>query len=175
MMNWAIFGMTVFATLFAAWIFAVIRRKPAWPSIVGGAAFVIVAGLNGAAPVRGFVDPDYVGYSFGLLSAAGGVEVTLISGCVFLVAAIGAFAAIGKGRPALAFTLAAAAAMLAIIGVPWAASAITDPAGNAIQFGEYLTIPGVAATVLLLTLTVAPFVIVFVASATRFLKGPHAS
>jgi len=36
---------------------------------------------------------------------------------------------------------------------------IRDPAGNAIQFGEYLTIPGLAASALLGALLVVPFVL----------------
>jgi len=34
-----------------------------------------------------------------------------------------------------------------------------DPTGNAIQFGEYLTIPGLAASALLGALLVVPFVL----------------
>jgi hypothetical protein len=50
-------------------------------------------------------------------------------------------------------------AFTVIQGWPWLEGVLTDPSSNAIQFGEYLTIPGVTATALLGALLVVPFVL----------------
>jgi hypothetical protein len=56
--------------------------------------------------------------------------------------------------------VAVACSAFAIIqGLPWLEGVVHDPAENAIQFGEYLTIPGLAASALLGALLVVPFVV----------------
>src|SRR5262245_35845287 len=108
-MNWLHFALTVSAVLALLWLIAAIRARPAWPAWVGGAGFLFVAGLNSAAPVRGLVDPDYVGFAFGFLHAERGVMVTLLAGALFVSAALGAFAALRRERRAMLVTAAAAA------------------------------------------------------------------
>jgi len=49
--------------------------------------------MNSAAPICGFVGPNYVGYGFGLLRADKGWIVTFVVGSVFLVSAVFAFIA----------------------------------------------------------------------------------
>lgn len=51
--------------------------------------------MNSAAPIRGFVDPNYVGYGFGLLRADKGLVVTLMAGSGFILSAVCAFIATG--------------------------------------------------------------------------------
>lgn len=159
-MNWAIFALSVFGALFAAWLFVLVRRRWSPMGLIVSLALLLVAGLNAAAPVRGYVDPDYVGYGFGLAQADRGLAVTLTAGAIFLSSVIAAFTAISARRgPALLLVAAVSAALAVILGVPVVMTALTDPARNAIQFGEYLTIPGLAGTALLLLLLVVPFVL----------------
>jgi hypothetical protein len=164
-MNWLHFALTVTAVLIAA-----LRARPAWPAWIGGVGFLFVAGLNAAAPVRGLVDPDYVGFAFGFLRAERGIMVTALAGAVFLSAALGAFAALRRERWAMGFTAVAAAAHVANLGVPWAFSTATNIEGNTIQLGEYLTIPGALSTLLMFVLMLAPFLVVLFWSARRALS-----
>ena len=109
-MNWLYFALTVSAVLVAAWLIIALRARPAWPGLIGGVGFLLVAGLNSAAPVRGLVDPDYVGFAFGFLRAERGLLVTLLAGALFLSAVLAAFTALQRERWAMAYTAAAAAA-----------------------------------------------------------------
>lgn len=172
-MNWLYFALTVSALLAGAWIVSAVRARAAWPAWVGGIGFLVVASMNSAALVRGLVDPDYVGFRFGFLQADRGIRVTLLAGALLLTAAIGAFSALRRERWAMRLTAAAAAVHLVDLGVPWAIAAATDPAGNSIQLGEYVTVPGAVGTALLFVLTVLPFVIVLAWSARKVAGGPR--
>jgi biotin transporter BioY len=86
--------------------------------------------------------------------------VTLMAGAVFLISAVSAFfAARNRRGPAMWIVAVACSAFAVIQGWPWLDGVVHDPAGNAIQFGEYLTIPGLAASALLGALLVVPFVL----------------
>jgi hypothetical protein len=129
-------------------------------SIYVSFAFLLLAAMNLAAPIRGYFDPNYVGYGFGLLHATKGLSVTLIAGGFFLISAVSAFfAARNRHGPAMWIVAVACSAFTVIQGWPWLDGVLHDPTGNAIQFGEYLTIPGLAASALLGALLVVPFVL----------------
>jgi hypothetical protein len=158
-MNWAYFAVAVSAVLVLAWIVAAVRARAALPGWVAGAALLLVATLNTAAPVRGAIDPNYVGYNFGYLSADRGLMVTLVAGGALVLALAGAFAALGRGRIARVVVAISSLAFLINLGVPLLVGAIADIDSNVIQFGEYLTIPGLVSTALMFALCVVPFVI----------------
>lgn len=92
-MNWALFALVVTGIMTAAWLFVLVKSPQSFMSIYVSLGFLVLAGMNSAAPVRGFVDPNYVGYGFGLLRADKGLVVTLVAGSVFLVSAVCAFIA----------------------------------------------------------------------------------
>jgi hypothetical protein len=165
-MNWALFALVVTGIMIAGWMFVLIKSRRSLMSIYVSLGFLVLAGMNSAAPIRGFVDPNYVGYGFGLLRADKGLVVTLMAGSVFVLSAICAFVA-ARNRAGRAMWLVAAtcAAFTIIQGWPWLEGVLTDPSANAIQFGEYLTIPGLVASALLAVLLVLPF----------FLGAPWAS
>ena len=159
-MNWAIFGLSISAVLVAVWLWLVFRRDWTAAGLYTSLGCLIVACFNAAAPVRGLVDPDYVGFRFGLVGADKGIAVTLIAGAIFLLGAASALLAASRtaGRSLWAVAVYCAA-MFVIVGVPTLQQAVQDPAGNAIQFGEYLTIPGMAGTVILVLLLTGPFAV----------------
>jgi hypothetical protein len=159
-MNWAVFALVVTGIMTAAWLFVLVKSQRSIMSIYVSLGFLVLAGINSAAPVRGFVDPNYAGYGFGLLRADKGLVVTLVAGSVFLLSAACAFIA-ARNRAGRAMWLVAAtcAAFTIIQGWPWLEGVLTDPSANAIQFGEYLTIPGLAASALLAVLLVLPFLL----------------
>ena len=159
-MNWALFATGVTAVLAAAWLWLAVKRRWAWPGLVASIGCLIAASLNSAAPVRGLIDPDYVGYSFGLLQSAKGIGVTLTGGPIFLASAAAALIGVSRrSGPALWLVAAVCAALLAILGVPTIRDAFADPTANTIQFGEYLTVPGLVGTGFLLLLLAVPFAI----------------
>jgi hypothetical protein len=45
----------------------------------------------------------------------------------------------------------------AVIGGPWSKDALSNPAANRIELGEYLTVPGEIATWLLFAILILPF------------------
>jgi cell shape-determining protein MreD len=129
-------------------------------SIYVSLGFLVLAGMNSAAPIRGFVDPSYVGYGFGLLRADKGWVVTLMAGSVFILSAICAFvAALNRAGRAMWLVAVTCAAFTVIQGWPWLEGVMTDSSSNAIQFGEYLTIPGLAASALFAVLLALPFLL----------------
>ena len=159
-MNWALFAGCVTVVMFAVWLFLLFKSPRSIASIYVSFAFLLLAGMNSAAPIRGFVDPDYVGYGFGMLRADKGLPVTLMAGSVFLASLVCAIIAVRNRRGSAMWVVAiVCAAFIVIEGWPWLRNAVSNPASNMIQFGEYLTIPGAVGTALLGALLVLPFLI----------------
>ena len=157
-MNWGLFVAAVLTTLLLAWAVQAWRKRPSRVALIVSFALMLVAGINAAAPVRGWIDPGYMGYVFGLIRADMGPVVTVLAGSVFLSSVVAAVIALRERRgPRLWFVCGTCGVFTVLLGAPWVLSAIQDPGGNVIQFGEYLTIPGPMSSVLLLTLLVAPF------------------
>jgi hypothetical protein len=106
------------------------------------------------------LDPDYVGYSFGLVELGKGWTVSLfatllyVSGIASMVIALR-----GRGGPAMALVAAFCAAMAVMLGGALLKVGMTDPTQFSIQLGEYLTIPAAAAIPLVFVLVVLPFLI----------------
>lgn len=168
--NWAWVALGVSAVLLLVWTLVARRAKAGAPAAFIGLAHLVVAGLHSAAPVRGYLDPQYAGYGFGLLSAAGGLPVTITAGAVWVVAVLGAFLALSKARAAMAFVALSSLAFAVIIGAPLARDLLVTADTSKVQLGQYLTIPGAAAIGLLLVLLVLPFVAGFVWAGRRALR-----
>ncbi len=168
--NWAWVALGVSAGLLLVWTLVARRAKAGAPAAFVGLAHLIVAGLHSAAPVRGYFDPQYVGYGFGLLSADKGLAVTLVAGAVWLVAVLGGFLSLARARVAMAFVALSSLAFAVIIGAPLVRDLLITPDASKLQLGEYLSIPGLAAIGLLLVILVLPFVIGFVWAGRRVLK-----
>jgi hypothetical protein len=83
MMNWALFALSIAGVMTAIWILVLAKSRRSLMSIYVSFAFLLLAAMNSAAPIRGYVDPNYVGYGFGLLHATKGLSVTLMAGGVF--------------------------------------------------------------------------------------------
>ncbi len=160
-MNWAVFGLSVTGVVVLIWIVVLKKRRWAWPGLIASLGLLLAGAVNSAAPFRAVIDPEgFVGYGFGLISAERGLAVTLIAGSIFIVATVSALiAASRRAGPSLWIVAATCAALTVIVGFPTTKSAIEDPASNAVQFGEYFTIPGLIGSGLLLLLFTVPFVI----------------
>lgn len=168
--NWAYEALAVSAVLLLVWLVVAFRARAEAPAAFVGFVHLLVAGLHSAAPIRGYLDPGYEGYGFGLLRAAPGLDVTIMAGAVWVAALLGAFLALSKARPAMAYVAVTSAALAVIIGAPLVREVVNNAGASKVRLGEYLTIPGVAAIVLLLVVLVAPFVIGFFWAAGRVLR-----
>jgi len=155
-MNWAIFAIGVTAAIF----FLCLLR--AWPRMTR-AGFLAslpqfaISMLNGAAPVRALMDPNYVGWSFGMLHADKGMDVTMQAGGIFLAGIVsGFFCLLNLTGPAMIFVAVFDIVMLIVLGVPTVQTMIEDPSQMKIQFGEYLTLDPWASFLFLAILIIVP-------------------
>lgn len=159
-MNWGLFALAISGLILLAWIWQVRKGGWAWPGLIASFGCLVAASFNSAAPFRGAIDPDYVGFGFGLLRAERGLMVTLLAGAILFFGTLSAL--IGASRregPALWIVALTCAALTIVVGIPTLIGALEDPSGNSIQFGEYLTIPGLVGTLLLLSAMTVPFAI----------------
>ena len=172
-MNWAAFALAVLTLLLITWCILLAKSRRSFLSIYVSLGLLLLAGMNSAAPIRGFVDPNYVGYGFGLLRADKGLPVTLMAGSVFLVSLVSAFLAVRNRPGSKMWIVAVTCAVFAVIqGWPWLSGVLSNPQANAIQFGEYLTIPGLIGSVLIGALLVFPFVLGVPWAARRAQNAP---
>lgn len=159
-MNWGLFALAVSAVLFAVWVGLAVRRRPSPVALVTSFACLLAASLNSAAPLRGAIDPNYMGYVFGLVAADKGLAVTALAGSIFVGGLVAAYVALTRRRGRAMWAVAAVCGVLSVVlGGPWLTSAFTNPADNTIQFGEYLTVPGVISTILMFALLILPFLV----------------
>ncbi len=168
---WAVWGLAASAILLAFWLVAAGRAKAGAAAILVGLAHLGVAAFHAAAPIRGLIDPNYAGYEFGVLRAEGGWAVTATAGAVLIIALVGAFNALGRDRRARIRTAAASTLFLVNLGGAWLYNALAGLRGNAIQFGDALTIPGEIGTLLIFALFIAPFVLGTVWAGRRALSA----
>ena len=159
-MNWAILALSISAVLILGWIWLLIKKQWSWAGLYASLGCLVAACFNSAAPFRGLIDPDYVGFQFGLAGSQPGIGVTIIAGAIFLANAASAMLAASRTNGSVLWIVAATcAAMFVLIGVPTLQQLVQDPAANSIQFGEYLTIPGLAASLILVFLLALPFAV----------------
>lgn len=150
-MNWWYVAGATTALALAAFIYCAMRGRWTRAGLAVGLGNLPIAFLNAAAPVRGWADPDYFGYSFGLIQIDPGPMVTLITGSIWLLAVYSACVAVldRRGTPmrvvAVFDGLIAANVVYILV-----AALLSDPADLRIQLGEYLTL-GPAVTTLILT------------------------
>jgi hypothetical protein len=167
-MTWAFCALVTAITVIGSVVFGAIKHRGSKTGIALSIPLLIVALMNVAAPFRGVIDPGYMGYIFGLLRARMGLEVTFVAGSILLLCAISAYlAATRRAGRSLIVVAATCFALTIILGVPLLQDGIRNPAANRIEFGEYLAVPGLLATFILLVILVVPFALGTVWSARR--------
>src|SRR5262249_1286870 len=139
---WPYVAVATGAVVALPFLYFLIRRSWSWTALLVALANLMVVIINGAAPIRGLLDPNYVGYGFGFLTASKGIAVTLVAGGLVLASALACWIAI-RNRPGQAMLIAAAVCAFHVvnIGFPLLDAMRADPAAITIQFGEYLTVP----------------------------------
>ena len=89
-MDWLWVGAVVFGICLAIFAFCVSRKQWSRSGLLVGLVNLAVVGLHSVAPIRGWADPEYAGFSMGLFRAEQGPMVTLIAGSIFLAALVSA-------------------------------------------------------------------------------------
>ena len=136
------------------------QRRWSWLALLVALANLVIVLVNGAAPVRGAIDPDYIGYGYGFLHADRGLEVALVAGGVVLASALSAWLAV-RNRPGPLMLIVAVVAAFHVVnaGFPLIDGILADPSAVKIQFGEYLTVPYTVAIPAIIALMVLPFLL----------------
>lgn len=157
---WPYVAFAVGAAVALPLLYFALQRRWTWIALVVALANLAIVTMMGAAPIRGAIDPDYVGYSYGFLHADKGVSVTLVAGGVLVFSALSAWIAI-RNRPGPIMLIVAATSAFHLVnaGFPLLDSVLADPTRVMIQFGEYLTIPHTVAIPAVLAIMVLPFLL----------------
>jgi hypothetical protein len=137
-------------------IFAALLRRRQWTTtgLIVGIVHLLIAAIFSVAPFRSAIDPAYIGFRFGLLQFQGTATV-LPAGLLLVSALTCAYLAITR-KSGKAFWFIAAFDFF--IAANQTISILISPADRTIQFGEHLTITGIAgAAVMLLLFAFGPF------------------
>lgn len=170
--NWLYPGFAAFVVYFSIFGFFVSKRRWTRAGLGVGLANMILVSMNIVAPIRGVLDPDYLGYHIGLIHVDPGVWVTITAGSIVVLALSSAcFAALNLRGRAMAFVAVVDSAFLILIGFPVMYEGLANSADFKIQLGEYLFIPGMIAVLISAMLLVVPIAASVVWSAKRIRNG----
>ena len=157
---WPYVAVAVGAAAAIPFVCFALARRWSWIALIVGLACLAVVIVNGAAPIRGAREPNYIGYGYGFLRAEKGLEVPLMAGSVVLLSAISSWIAI-RNRPGPLMLIVAATSAFHLVnaGFPLTDGLLADPKNVEIQFGEYLTVPYTVAIPAILAVMVLPFLL----------------
>lgn len=138
-MNWFVIAAIMAALYLGAFIICVAKRRWTIAGLLAGLVQLPLAALVSVAPVRGWADPDYVGFVFGLLHVPAGPLVTLVAGAILVAATYSACVAVLglRGKPML-FVASFDALIVVNIMASLLHSFIYNPASLRLELGEYL-------------------------------------
>lgn len=156
-MDWLLAGGISFVIYAAIFIYCITKRRWTQSAIWVGLVNMALVGFHLVAPIRGALDPGYLGYSFGFIQVEAGIMVTLVTGLILLAALASACVAVlnARGRPMILLVLldllfAVNVSFMLIYGI------LTDANGFSIQLGEFLTIPSLVSFLILLFVLAVP-------------------
>lgn len=156
-MTWLHFGFILFGA-YAIWFIYLLRKKRSTrPLLWFGIAHIPYLLVNLVAPFRGFLDPNYAGYSFGLIELPAGILVPLVVGSIVVIC----FLIVSKSFTnqmdnwwTLAFGLDLL--LVILVAAPLLFTILLDPGGNSIQLGEFLTLSGYVVAIIIFVLFSGP-------------------
>ena len=156
-MNWLIVmwvSLFIYGSLF---VYCLTRKQWTTSGLLVAVFNLFLAFMNSVAPIRGWADPEYVGFSLGFLRVPQGPGVTLVSGAIFL-GAIASFciALLNKTGKPMRFVAGFNGVLALNIGGKLILDLFQNPERIKIQLGEYLTIAPLPATVLLMCIFAIP-------------------
>lgn len=159
--NWATVGIVNMAIGMVVFIAFAWRRQWTMGALLVGFIHLPIAFVNCAAPFRGFLDPNYVGYNFGLIHANPGIEVGMFA-LSMLLGGLASACIIVLNRPGARnyFVVAFDAFVLLLMVPATLGQAMTKGLGSfRVEFGEYLQFGGMPAMLFELCLLGLPMII----------------
>jgi len=150
MSPWIKIALVTNALYWAAFVYLAVRRRPGAGAVALGVMHMLIAAALSVAPFRSFFDPDYPGFTLGVLHFEKRA-VTLPAALLLLWALASAMILAGRSR---GWKLWIVAAFDALFAVNQLLSLFQPGSRNDIQFGEHLTIGGAQALLIMAVLFV---------------------
>lgn len=142
-MNWLLIGLPL-ATFYLVWFgYLIYQHKPKKYLVFFALAHMPYLFINLVAPFRGILDPDYAGYSFGLISLPQGIWVPIVVGSIVIMSFIICTKALqdrmGRWwRVAFVFDLG----LLVAIAGPVLIDVLSNIQDFRLELGEYFQVSG---------------------------------
>ena len=167
-MNWLIVAWISFFVYGSIFAYCMAQKRWTKGGLLVALFNLFVAFMNSVAPIRGWADPDYLGFSLGFLRVPQGPGVTVVSGALFLGAVASMSIALlnRTGRP-MAFVAGFNGLLALNIGGKLLLDLIRQPDKVKIQLGEFLTLAPVPATLILLGVFTMPLAAAAIWAARR--------
>lgn len=152
----------------AVFFYLLSRRRWNTSALAVGLFHMLFAAVVSVAPIRSFLDPDYVGYGLGVIHLERRA-VVLPAALILGWALAAAWVAVGKGRGRWMRLVMVGDLFFALsMGV----SVLLDDSQNwKFQLGEHFTASGVAGLLILLSFFTLPFLLSAVWAASRTRAG----
>lgn len=167
-MNWLIVAWISFFVYGSIFTYCLVQKQWTKGGLLVAIFNLFLAFMNSVAPIRGWADPAYLGFSLGFIRVPQGPGVTLVSGAIFLAAVASmSIALLNKtGRP-MSFVSAFNGVLALNIGGKLVLDLIQQPDKVKIQLGEFLTLAPVPAALILLGVFTLPLAAASIWAARR--------
>jgi hypothetical protein len=150
MTPWIAIALVTNVVYWAVFVTLAVRRRPGAGAVTLGVMHMLLAAAFSVAPFRSFVDPGYPGFRLGMLHFEHGAA-TLPTALLLAWALFAALILASRGSGWKLWVVAAGDTLFA---VNQTFDLFQSGSGNAIQFGEYLTITGFQALLIMAVLFV---------------------
>ena len=156
-MNWLTFGFGVFGVYVVWFTYLLVKRKYTKALLWYGIVHLPYLLVNAVAPFRGFLDPEYVGYSFGLIVLPQGPLVLLVVGamvaaCIVIITK----SMLNQMDGYWKFALVTDGLLAVFVALPTMIGIVSDPSEGTIKLGEFLTISGYVVALIIFILFTGP-------------------
>jgi uncharacterized membrane-anchored protein len=157
---WPSIGIVTGGAVVAAFVMGLMQRQWSLRALYVSIGSLVIAILHMVAPFRATLDPDYPGYSFGLITLERGALVGAVAGFFYLLSFASTVIAIrNRDGPGMWVVAALSAFVLLNLGgyMLAALSGLVPP--YRIELGQYFQLSPLPATVLAAAVMLLPFAI----------------
>ncbi len=156
-MNWLYVGLPLMGIYLIWFAYLLLKRQYTRPLLFFALAHLPYLLVNVVAPFRGAIDPEYAGYSLGLIQLPAGPLVPLVVGGIVISSLFLASKALLNRMEGL-WTFAFVFDLLLVITVaaPLLIGVLSNLSASRIELGEYLQISGFGVSLLILAIFTVP-------------------
>lgn len=155
---WPAIGIVTGGAAVAVFIAGLVRRRWDWTGLYVAVGCLAMTLLHMVAPFRGTLDPEYPGYSLGLLRLEGGIAVGIVAGGVYLLSFAAMTSAIrNRSGPAVLPVAALSTLVLLTIGGYMLFGLVGFVPPFRLQLGQYFQLQPLPATLLAAVVILLPF------------------